>query len=200
MPHRAQMRTEGDAINTAAWIIPRRASGAPKGAAAAARLVATVFSLRTYQKAPADVLAAPTFDRRIYATLRRSMQHQDWKPVVMRKPSVTQTKERRQAELRVSQRTRGVDEDPDRFARATVSKAMARQIQTARVGRGLSQKALAAQLSLPMKTVQAYESGKATPNGAHIALLNRALGIRIRRDDKRRVQEQKRRGAAGGDD
>ena len=62
---------------------------------------------------------------------------------------------------------------------------MAQQIARGRLARKLSQKELAAQLSVPVKTVQAYESGKAIPKGPHIALLNRALGIRIVRDDKR---------------
>ena len=105
------------------------------------------------------------------------MQHQDWKPVVMRKITPQQQREQREAQLRVSKRSKMVDDNPDQFSHAKMSKT--------RVKRGLSQKDLALQLSLPLKTIQTYETGKAIPKGTHLALLNRALGIRIVRDDKR---------------
>ena len=113
------------------------------------------------------------------------MQHQDWKPVVMRKVTPQQQREQREAQLRVSKRSKKVDDNPDQFSHAKMTKTMAQQISKARVKRGLSQKALALQLSLPLKTIQTYETGKAIPKGTHLALLNRALGIRIVRHDKR---------------
>ena len=114
------------------------------------------------------------------------MQHQDWDTVTFRRASERERAQTHLQQVRVSQRPScAVKEDADQFSHAKVSKAMAQQIAKGRMARKLSQKALAAQLSVPVKTIQAYEAGKAIPKGAHINLLNRALGIRIVRDDKR---------------
>ena len=113
------------------------------------------------------------------------MDHQDWETVTFRKKTPSEKATAHQQQVRVSQRATPMAENPDQFSHAKVSKAMAQQIAQGRVARKMSQKALAAQLSVPLKTVQAYETGKAIPKGSHINLLNRALGIRIVRDDKR---------------
>ena len=63
---------------------------------------------------------------------------------------------------------------------------MANQIAHARTAKKMTQKELATKLNMPVKVVQQYESGKAVPNGAIINKLNRALSIRIQRDDKRK--------------
>ena len=63
---------------------------------------------------------------------------------------------------------------------------MANQIAQARTAKKMTQKELATKLNMPVKVVQQYESGKAVPNGAIINKLNRALSIRIQRDDKRK--------------
>ena len=115
------------------------------------------------------------------------MNHtQDWKPVIFRKKTATQVQNSRRAELLVSQRSKNVADTTDCGSRATVSKAMANQIAQARTAKKMTQKELATKLNMPVKVVQQYESGKAVPNGAIINKLNRALSIRIQRDDKRK--------------
>ena len=113
------------------------------------------------------------------------MDHQDWETVTFRKKTPEDTATAHQKQVRVSQSAPRMEESPDQFSHAKVSKAMAQQIAKGRMAQRLSQKALAAKLSVPIKTIQAYETGKAIPKGSHINLLNRALGIRIVRDDKR---------------
>ena len=114
------------------------------------------------------------------------MNHQDWKTVVLRKATPQEKNDARNAQLRVSRASKKTDENPDQFTHAKVSKAMSQQIAKGRIARKMTQKDLAVRLNLPVKTVQQYESGKAIPKGNHIAALNRALGIRIVRDDKRK--------------
>ena len=112
------------------------------------------------------------------------MDHQDWETVTFRKKTSDEKAAVHLQQMRVSQRATPLAENPDQFSHAKMSKAMAQQIAKGRMARKLSQKALAAKLSVPLKTIQAYEAGKAIPKGSHINLLNRALGIRILRDDK----------------
>jgi putative transcription factor len=63
---------------------------------------------------------------------------------------------------------------------ATVSLSMSKRIAQARCEKKLTQKELAALLSLPAKIVQEYESGKAIPNHVVINKLEKALGCRLR--------------------
>ncbi len=50
--------------------------------------------------------------------------------------------------------------------------------------KGLSQKDLAAKLMIPAKTIQDYEAGKAIPNNALIAKIERTLGCKLPRNSK----------------
>lgn len=59
-------------------------------------------------------------------------------------------------------------------------------IMRARVAKGLTQKALATMLNVPVALVNEYESGKvAMPSNATIAKLERALGAKLPRVPKR---------------
>jgi len=49
----------------------------------------------------------------------------------------------------------------------------------ARTAKGLSQKDLATKLMIPAKTIQDYENGKAVPNNALIAKIERNLGCKV---------------------
>jgi putative transcription factor len=68
---------------------------------------------------------------------------------------------------------------------ATVSADLRIAIQQARMAKGLNQKQLAQLVSEQVPVIQAYESGKAVPNGQIIAKLERALGVRLPRPAKK---------------
>ena len=55
----------------------------------------------------------------------------------------------------------------------------------ARNAKGMSQKELAQKLMTDVKTVQEYESGKAIPNNALIAKMERELGAKLPRAPKK---------------
>eukprot|EP00966_Prymnesium_polylepis_P309166 7144754-Prymnesium_polylepis.1 len=57
----------------------------------------------------------------------------------------------------------------------------------ARTVKGLTQKALGAQLNMPASTVADYESGRALPDNAVIARMERALGAKLPRAAKQRA-------------
>ena len=57
---------------------------------------------------------------------------------------------------------------------------MAKRIAQARCEKKMTQKDLAAALSLPFKIVQEYENGKAIPNHIVINKMEKALGCKLR--------------------
>lgn len=68
---------------------------------------------------------------------------------------------------------------------ATVSKDLKIALQQARTAKGMTQKDLAQKLQMDAKTVNEYESGKAIPNNAVIAKMERALGAKLPRAAKK---------------
>jgi ribosome-binding protein aMBF1 (putative translation factor) len=67
----------------------------------------------------------------------------------------------------------------------TVSADLKKAIMQARNAKGMSQKDLAQKLMTDVKTVQEYESGKAIPNNALIAKMERELGAKLPRAPKK---------------
>jgi ribosome-binding protein aMBF1 (putative translation factor) len=67
----------------------------------------------------------------------------------------------------------------------TVSSDLKKAIMQARNAKGMSQKDLAQKLMTDVKTVQEYESGKAIPNNALIAKMERELGAKLPRAPKK---------------
>mmetsp|Transcript_25151 Transcript_25151/g.39499 ORF Transcript_25151/g.39499 Transcript_25151/m.39499 type:complete len:115 (-) Transcript_25151:1738-2082(-) len=66
----------------------------------------------------------------------------------------------------------------------TVGRDLRLALAQARQAKGLSQKDLASKLMIPPKTIQDYEAGKAIPNNALIAKMERALGCKLPRQAK----------------
>merc|ERR1712146_59090 len=62
-----------------------------------------------------------------------------------------------------------------------MGKGLRLAIQKARTAKGLSQKQLAQQLNMQPQVINEYESGKAIPNNAIIAKIERALGAKLPR-------------------
>lgn len=127
---------------------------------------------------------------------------QDWEPVVLRKTTaqINRDKTRIAAAKRAgntdtiakvsgeqraaSDKNRRLDEAEDADHIPTVGIDFGRALMTARNNKKITQKALAAQLNIKPAVIQEYEQGKAQPNGAIIAKLDRALGCKLPRPHK----------------
>ena len=66
-----------------------------------------------------------------------------------------------------------LDAETDELKHATVSKDLRLAIQKGRTAKGLTQKQLATQLNMQPAVINEYESGKAVPNNAVIAKIER---------------------------
>mmetsp|Transcript_57926 Transcript_57926/g.135443 ORF Transcript_57926/g.135443 Transcript_57926/m.135443 type:complete len:144 (+) Transcript_57926:88-519(+) len=72
-----------------------------------------------------------------------------------------------------------LDENAATFRHDTVSHDFKIALQQARLAKKMNQAALATSINEKQSVINDYESGKAIPNGAIIAKLNRALGVRL---------------------
>jgi putative transcription factor len=73
-----------------------------------------------------------------------------------------------------------IDNEQETFVIKTVSQSVSKKISQARCTLKLTQKELAFKLSLPLKTIQDYESGKAQPNNIILCKIEKVLGVRVR--------------------
>lgn len=76
---------------------------------------------------------------------------------------------------------RKLEEDTEPHRVQTVNKNLAQAIMQARLAKKMTQAELATAINERAQVIQQYESGAAMPNGAIIAKLDRALGIRLPR-------------------
>mmetsp|Transcript_62773 Transcript_62773/g.130506 ORF Transcript_62773/g.130506 Transcript_62773/m.130506 type:complete len:125 (+) Transcript_62773:77-451(+) len=117
---------------------------------------------------------------------------QDWEPVVLRKPvaataaGIAASAGKKggfsnQTANGVSIRQLENDEDEAPMTLPSVSRDLRIALAQARQAKNLTQKDLAARLMIPTKTIQEYESGKAIPNNALIAKMERNLGCKLPR-------------------
>uniref|UniRef100_A0A3B4WS19 HTH cro/C1-type domain-containing protein n=1 Tax=Seriola lalandi dorsalis TaxID=1841481 RepID=A0A3B4WS19_SERLL len=72
-----------------------------------------------------------------------------------------------------------LDAETEELKHKTVSKDLRLAISKARTAKGLTQKQLATQLNMQPQVINEYESGKAIPNNAIIAKIERALGAKL---------------------
>lgn len=115
------------------------------------------------------------------------MQHQDWRAVTFdaRRPA-----EARRAAPAVAPHVlvaRRLDEETTALRHVTVGVDLKRELARARQAKGLTQSALAQQVGCDTKTIREYEVGRAIPNNAFVATLERALGTRLPRARKVRL-------------
>lgn len=116
------------------------------------------------------------------------MEHQDWNPTILRKNN-TQFKKKGTSVLKTSgrknaqrgQHANSKMDDNEYCPEKKVSHELKMQIQKARTGKKLTQKQLANQCNLTIKTIQDYENGKALPNPQILNKLNRVLGVKLAR-------------------
>lgn len=66
------------------------------------------------------------------------------------------------------------------------------QIQRARSSKGLTQKQLAAHMSVPVNFIQNCENGKAAPTGAFLDRLERVLSVKFERHTKKNKESMKK--------
>merc|ERR1739842_150305 len=71
-----------------------------------------------------------------------------------------------------------VDETDD-FRTDKIGKSFSVALQRARLKKGWKQQQLAQQLNVRQSVINQYESGKAKPNSALIARMNRILGVKL---------------------
>uniref|UniRef100_A0A7S0VNU5 HTH cro/C1-type domain-containing protein n=1 Tax=Hemiselmis tepida TaxID=464990 RepID=A0A7S0VNU5_9CRYP len=118
---------------------------------------------------------------------------QDWEPVVLRKNPTSggggagagpKGGSSKQTGAGVDIRKLEDEEGEGSMKLPTVSMDLRLAIAQARQAKGLSQKDLATKLMIPAKTIQDYEAGKAIPNNALIAKIERALGCKLPRQKK----------------
>jgi len=78
-----------------------------------------------------------------------------------------------------------LEDESEELKHASVPVELKKALMQARNAKGLSQKAMALQLGCDAKTVQEYENGKAIPNNALIAKMEKLLGAKLPRAPKR---------------
>lgn len=104
------------------------------------------------------------------------MDHQDWEPVILRKPVTVTHKPKPKGQNPL--------EDGEEFNVAKVSPELKKALQQARVAKKMSQKQLATLLNVPVQEITKYETGKIIPNNQFISRMERALGAKLPRCKK----------------
>ena len=104
-------------------------------------------------------------------------QHQDWAPVTWSKRtnSAGTAADRAAAAARSSE----THARAQRLHRLAEAKEFAAALQSARLAKKMTQKALALSVSEKQALINDYESGKAVPSQAVVAKLNRALAVQL---------------------
>jgi putative transcription factor len=80
--------------------------------------------------------------------------------------------------------TAKLDRETEELHHETVGLDVARLIQQARQAKGMTQKDLATKISEKPQVINEFENGKALPNQAVFAKLERTLGVKLRGKDK----------------
>ena len=118
------------------------------------------------------------------------MNHQDWKEVTFTK-NLSQDKQHLSRQHRQgntvakkkvhnsehSAKMHKLDNETETFKLQKVDPKVAKQLQQARCSMGLSQKDLANKVNLPVKTIVAYENGKAVVDHKILNKLKRTLKV-----------------------
>merc|ERR1711948_176265 len=86
-----------------------------------------------------------------------------------------------------------VDEEQEDFRTAKIGKNFSVALQQARLKKGWKQQQLAQQLNVRQTVINQYESGKAKPNSALIARMNRILGVKLPAVQKAGQQKKRKR-------
>ena len=115
------------------------------------------------------------------------MEHQDWKPVIFTKPkkkTVVTAKKKVMSDTQI--KNKKLDEATEVSKIAKVSLSFGKEMQQARCAKKLSQKELAQKLHVKQTVVASYEQGKAIPNNGFICKIERVLGVKLPRSNKKK--------------
>lgn len=105
------------------------------------------------------------------------MQHQDWKPVVIRGKSQVK-KDEKKVHFELTREQKLANEELGTHKKVSVD--MAKTIQQGRMAKGFkTQKDLANALGVQVSIVNAYECGKAIPDHIILQKLRRVLGVKL---------------------
>ena len=110
------------------------------------------------------------------------MQHQDWKPVVLRGGKMAPKKKyvaQKNKGLEKSSKNKKLDESTEAKKIEYISPKIKQQLINGRVAKKWKQKDLANAMSIPVKRIQEIESGKAVNNMAYFQKIARKLGIKL---------------------
>ena len=78
-----------------------------------------------------------------------------------------------------------LEDETDELKHKTVSTDLKKALMQGRMAKKLNQKELAQKIGTDAKTIQEYESGKAIPNNALIAKMEKELGCKLPRAPKK---------------
>ena len=106
-----------------------------------------------------------------------SLEHQDWEPKILRKRRPAPKKAKGPAFIK--------KKDPDEVKPLPkVSLTVGKQIQQARMQKGLTQKQLATQCNVKQQVIQEYECGRGKPDQKVLAKIRRILGMNKKKPKK----------------
>ena len=109
------------------------------------------------------------------------MEHQDWKPVIIKgnpKKNTKNTVIRKKQDPESQRLYKLENEDFTSKIKTTTTEQRKAMIQ-GRISKKLTQKDLANQLGINIKNIQGYENGKTKVNNSEISKIERFLGIKL---------------------
>ena len=101
------------------------------------------------------------------------LQHQDWKPVIVRKPRPKAHNPAGSTDKATKQQRNLESDSP--VATKAVARVAPKTIMQFRQSSGLTQKQLAARMNLNAAEIQAWEKGEAVPTGRKLSQLRQLL-------------------------
>lgn len=112
---------------------------------------------------------------------KRTMEHQDWKQIILNKKSSAQNKSHvLDRSTQEYSKAKKMDDETENVKHEQVGLSLGKKIQNARMAVGFkSQKDLAQVINVKSDVITAYESGKAIPDNNIMQKLRRVLKTKL---------------------
>lgn len=107
------------------------------------------------------------------------MDHQDWKPVVLKKPTKNKIVPASSTQMAKSVKTDKVTDEV--IQQKKITPTMAREVQNARVSKKMSQVELAKKTNLQLSVIQDIEKGNGLYVASQFNKICKILGVHIHR-------------------